>query len=324
MSPISATARRSAAQTTHQQFLSDVVSGFGNQPRSIPCKWLYDARGSELFEQICSTDDYYVTRTEMGLLDRHAVDIARRVGPGVEILEPGAGSGEKASLLLTALARPAAYLPLDISPAATEQAVSVVGRAHPALAVEPRVGDFMRVSAEGVPRVTASSRRLLLFPGSTLGNFSTAERRPLLRQFRNWLAPGDLLLLGVDLVKDVAVLERAYDDAQGVTAAFNLNLLERMRRELGARVEPNRFRHRAIYNEREQRVEMHLVSCEDQLVTLDGHPYSFRRGEFIHTENSHKFLPVPLSREVEHAGFRLLQRWEDERAYFSLQLYVAA
>lgn len=300
-------------------FLRDVVRGLRSTERSIPCKWLYDARGTSLFEQICRTSDYYVTRVEIALLHKYARALAARAGSGIELLEPGAGSGEKAAALLLEMVEPAGYLPLDISPAASELAQRTVARRCPGLRIEPRVGDF--TVAQQVGRLDNSKRRLLFFPGSTIGNFDVDERATLFRNFRNWLRPGDLFLAGVDLLKERTVLERAYDDRDGVTAAFNLNLLHRMQTELDAIVDVKAFRHRAVFNEGQRRIEMHLVSQQQQDLSVGGHSFRFMPGEFIHTENSHKFDVREFAAEVAAFGFQLLERREDESCYFSLQLF---
>lgn len=302
-------------------FLRDVVRGLNSQERSIPCKWLYDANGTSLFEQICRTNDYYVTRVEMGVLRAYARSWAHYAGQGTEVLEPGAGSGEKAAVLLSEMFEPAGYLPLDISAAASELAQRTVARRCPGLPIAPRIGDF--TVAQQVARLTHSKRRLLFFPGSTIGNFEPAERAALIENFRSWLRAGDLFLVGVDLVKERGVLEQAYDDREGVTSAFNLNLLRRMQTELHAAVNVDAFRHRAVFNENRRRIEMHLVSDRRQTVSVGGHHFPFLPGEFIHTENSHKFTVQGFADEVARFAFRPIEHREDDLQYFSLQLFEA-
>jgi L-histidine Nalpha-methyltransferase len=306
----------------HRPFLRDVLAGLAAKQRNIPCKWLYDARGTALFEQICRTNDYYVTRTELGLLRENAKIWAAHAGPNVELLEPGAGSGEKAAILLSEMVDPAGFIPFDISPTATQLAAQTVSGRCPGLPIEARIGDFTDAH-DRVPRLATSQRRLLFFPGSTLGNFDRRERSQVLRTFRGWLQPGDLFLVGVDLIKDRGVLERAYDDREGVTAAFNLNLLARAQRELHASLDVRGFRHRAVFNNLAQRIEMHLVSERRQTVSVGQQRFEFLPGEFIHTENSHKFETREFAEEVRAFGFRLIDRRQDSLEYFSHLLFEA-
>lgn len=321
MSHNHASTRFEGAPEASTSFLRDVVRGLQSRERNIPCKWLYDAKGTALFEQICGTRDYYVTRVEMGLLQTHARAWAAHAGEGTEVLEPGAGSGEKAAVLLSEMLAPAGYLPLEISPSASELAQRTVARRCPGLPIEPRIGDF--TVAHHVARLTRSKRRLLFFPGSTIGNFEPAERAGLIQNFRSWLRPGDLFLVGVDLVKERGVLEQAYDDREGVTSAFNLNLLRRMQTELNASVSMDAFRHRAVFNESRRRIEMHLVSERRHTLSVGGHNFTFLPGEFIHTENSHKFTVQEFAEEVARFAFRPLEHREDPSQYFSLQLFEA-
>lgn len=322
MSQTVAPGQEPSTSPLERSFLDDVLHGLASRERNIPCKWLYDARGSLLFEEICRTNDYYVTRIELGLLREWARLWASHAGRNTELLEPGAGSGEKAVLLLSQLEAPSGYLPLDISASATELAVRSVARARPNLHIDARQGDFTAPHFE-VARLPGSQRRLLFFPGSTIGNFDPGQRAKLLPTFRSWLQPGDLFLVGIDLVKDVRVLERAYDDRDGVTAAFNLNLLGRLQRELNATVDAHRFRHRAVYNEVERRIEMHLVSQWPNTVSIGEHHFRFSTGESIHTENSHKFEVDEFAEEVAGFGFRLIDQRRDAMHYFSHQLFEA-
>jgi L-histidine N-alpha-methyltransferase len=304
-------------------FLAEALAGLSAPRKALSPKWLYDARGSALYERICELQEYYPARTELGILERHAPAIARAVGPRALVFEFGAGSGRKTERLLEALAEPVAYLPVDISPDALLRAAAKLTRRFPALAVRPVVGDFTNgvvLPDEGLPAV----RRLSFFPGSTIGNFDPPDAAALLRKMAAEAGPGGALLIGVDLPKERAVLERAYDDAEGVTAAFDLNLLARMNRELGADFHLAAFRHRSAWNERLSRVEMHLQSLRDQVVRVGGTAISFRAGETIHTESAYKWDPRAFDALAGLAGWRPERSWTDDRGWFSVRLYHRA
>ncbi len=302
-------------------FLEDVIAGLSATPKTLPSKYFYDAAGSALFERICELPEYYPTRTERALLQQHAVAMADALGPRVLLIEPGAGSGEKTQLLLQALDRPAAYVPVDISGGYLAEVARGWRERFRLIEVLPVAADFTQ--AFSVPRVTAAAtRRVVFFPGSTLGNFEPSAARQLLAGFRTLAGEGGRLLLGVDLQKDVSILERAYDDAAGVTAAFNRNLLVRINRELGGRFDLDSFAHFARYDDTRHRIEMHLRSTRDQVVSVAGTTVRFRSGETIHTENSYKYTPESVRALASAAGWRAQARWLDPNSWFGLFLFA--
>jgi len=312
---------RAAAETERDRFLDEALAGLLAPRKALSPKWLYDARGSALYELVCEVPEYYPARTEMAILEAHAHEVARAVGPHALVFEFGSGNARKTERLLSALDRPVAYLPVDISREALLPAVAALRRRFPALEVRPVVGDF----TDGVHLPHADlecSRRLSFFPGSTIGNFDPPEAVALLRRMAREAGPGGALLIGVDAPKDAATLERAYDDAEGVTAAFDLNLLARINRELGADFRLSRFRHRALWNRRLSRVEMHLESVAEQVVHLGGTAIRFQAGETIHTESAYKWEPRAFDALAVLAGWRPERSWSDERAWFTVRLYV--
>jgi dimethylhistidine N-methyltransferase len=301
-------------------FAREVLNGLSSRPRAIPCRFLYDARGSELFERITQLDEYYPTRTEIGLLERHAGDIAELAGEDVAIVEFGSGSSRKTEILITALLDPAAYVAIDISPAALEDAASRLRRRFPALSVMPVTGDFN--GPLRFPESIGKKRRLGFFPGSTIGNFEHGDAVAFLQHAGNLLGEGAALLLGVDLKKDQSILIPAYDDSEGITAAFNLNLLERINRELDGSFNTAKFAHEAIYNEDAGRVEIYLTSREDQEVRVLGRSFHFVRGERIHTENSHKYTTADVAEMARRSGWTLAHAWVDDPALFCVAYLV--
>lgn len=302
--------------------LADALAGLAATPKTLPCKWLYDAEGARLFDAITELPEYYPTRTERAILREHGADIAVRVGRGAAVIELGPGDGAKAELLLAALLRPAAYVPVDIAPAFLDAAASRVAAAFPGLPVVPLVADLN--AAFTLPPLRVPGARLGFFPGSTIGNFTVDAAAALLRRLRSTLGTGAWLLLGADLVKDAAVLEAAYDDAAGVTAAFNLNLLRRLNHEAGADFDLDGFAHRAWWNAAARRVEMHLVARRAQRVTLAGQAFAFAAGETIHTEDSHKYTEADLRTLAERGGWRAEACWTDLERLFSVWLLAAA
>lgn len=303
-----------------REFLQTVWDGLAAKPKRIPPKYFYDARGSELFEAICRLPEYYPTRTERAILSRHAEAIAREVGPDAQLIEPGAGSCEKVRLLLEAL-RPAAYVPVEICAELVEAAAAQLRRAYPWLRVEPRSGDFTRL--EGLLDGLARGRPVVFFPGSTVGNLEPEEAVGFLARLAAVVGPGGHLIIGVDLKKDPGVLAAAYNDAAGTTAAFNRNLLVRINRELDGDFDPGAFEHRARYDGRQGRVEMHLVSRRAQTVRVAGRAFPFAAGESIHTENSYKYGLAEFAELAARAGLRQERYWADERGWFSVQLLRA-
>lgn len=294
------------------EFAHAMQLALAEPPRRISPKWFYDAEGSRLFDAICELPEYYPTRTELALLDRHGHDIARRIGPGAEIVEFGAGSLRKVRLLLDALEKPASFLPIDISADHLLAAAAQLQRDRPGLAVRPLAGDFTRSLA--LP--PASGPRVGFFPGSSIGNFAPDEALTLLQRMAGWLDGG--LLIGVDLVKDPDLLHAAYNDAQGMTARFNRNLLARANAELGADFELSRWAHSAFYHPTLQRIEMHLVSRSEQSVQLCGQVFTLAEGDSIHTENSYKYTVPGFQRLAERAGFTPEAVWVDGRRWFAL------
>lgn len=292
-----------------------LLAGLSRNPREIPCKYFYDAEGSRLFDAICDLPEYYQTRTETALLRRHAGEIAALIGPDVEILEFGAGSLRKVRILLEALESPRAYTPLDISGDYLGEVVRVLAADYPALALRPLVGDFTLPLS--IPALPGHPRRIGFFPGSTIGNFRPEAAAALLRRMRGVLKGGGLLV-GVDLVKDPARLHAAYNDAAGVTAAFNKNLLARANRELGADFDLDGFAHYAPYNPARQRIEMYLVSLRRQRVTVAGRRFDFAAGEAVHTEDSHKYTLESFREMAARAGFCPRAVWTDPERLFSL------
>lgn len=287
--------------------LADAIEGLSRPRKTLPAKYFYDQEGSRLFEAICETAEYYPTRTEIALLRRIAPEVGARIPRGAVLVEFGSGASVKTRLLLDAAPQLAAYVPIDISPAALAEAAAAITADYPSLAVAPLVGDFTRPM--DLPRELALHRRVGFFPGSTIGNFAPAEAQAFLADARARLGRGGLFLVGIDLVKPPSILEAAYDDAAGVTAAFNLNLLARLNRELGSDFDLQGFAHRAVWNPAESRMEMHLVSRGAQVVRLAGRAFAFEPGETIHTENSYKFTVEGFSALAAAAGWRVEAAW---------------
>jgi dimethylhistidine N-methyltransferase len=303
--------------------LSEVVAGLRSKPKTLPCKYFYDAEGSRLFDRICELEEYYPTRTEIGILRERASEIAGAVGARALVIELGSGSSTKTHGLLQALRHPAGYVPVDISREHLSQAAERIASQFPQLPVWPVCADF-NIEFDLPEHGTVERSRLIFFPGSTIGNFDRAARRTLLRRMHDLCGTrGGQLLIGIDLVKDIARLENAYDDAEGVTAAFNLNLLHRMNRELDSDFDPDRFSHCARFDEGQSRIEMHLVSEVDQVVTIDGETFHFEQHERICTEHSHKFTVDRFGTESAEAGWSLERTWTDRDDLFATLLFRA-
>jgi dimethylhistidine N-methyltransferase len=298
------------------EFAHDLAVALASRPRSISPKYFYDAQGSQLFDRICELPEYYPTRTELGILARNAREIAAQIGPHAEIVEFGAGSLRKVRLLLDAMNQPARLLPIDISAEHLSLSVAALRRDYPQLAVQPVAGDYTLPLQLPQP-MRGAGQRVGFFPGSTIGNFTPDEALHFL-QGAGRLLRGGALLLGADMVKHPAVLHAAYNDAQGVTAAFNLNLLARANRELGTRFVLEQFDHSAFYNAPLQRIEMHLVSRVRQTIAFAGGACEFQEGETLHTENSYKFTVEGLRALAERAGFRPGPVWMDPDRLFSV------
>jgi dimethylhistidine N-methyltransferase len=303
-------------------FHRDVIAGLSATSKTLPCKWFYDVRGSELFEEITRLDEYYPTRTELALLNDIAGDLGAALPARAWVVEFGSGSSRKSDLFLNALANPCGYVPIDVAGDYLEAAASALSDRLPHLDVIPVVGDF---TAEiPLPPALAGAPAVGFFPGSTIGNFEPPQAARFLARARRMLGDGAHMVVGVDLKKDLDVLLPAYDDAKGVTADFNLNLLERINRELDGGFDRARFAHRVRYDEDEGRVEMHLESTVDQTVRIDGHAFDFRAGETIHTENSYKYAVDDFHRVAGGAGWRALRHWTDADDLFSIHLLAAA
>ena len=297
-------------------FAHDMLRALESRPRSVSPKYFYDAQGSQLFDRICELPEYYPTRTELRILTANARDIGAYMGARAEIVEFGAGSLRKIRLLLGAMDRPARYLPIDISGEHLAQSAAGLQQDYPGLDVQPLEADYTQRLLLPA-RLPGAGQRVGFFPGSTIGNFTPQEALRFL-QIAGQVLRGGALLLGADLIKDPALLHAAYNDSQGVTAAFNLNLLARANRELGTRFALDQFAHSAFYNAPEQRIEMHLVSRRRQQVALGGEWHEFDEGETLHTENSYKFTVDGLRALAQRAGFRPGPVWTDEDRLFSV------
>src|SRR5262245_20598264 len=297
--------------------LQEVLAGLSRPHKHLPCKYFYDERGSGLFEQICALQEYYPTRCELAILEKHAGEIAELLGPGCALIEYGSGSGRKTRLLLERVGE-GVYYPVDISREHLLHTAGLLARDFPRLEVVPVCADFSPPFALPASR-RAARRRAVYFSGSTIGNFGPAESARLLRQIAGQVGPGGGLLIGVDLKKDRAILEPAYDDAAGVTAEFNLNLLARLNRELGADFALERFRHRAFYNEAHGRIEVHLVSLAAQAVRVGGRRCALAAGETICTEYSYKYSLEDFARLAGAAGMEVRRVWTDGAGLFSVQ-----
>jgi dimethylhistidine N-methyltransferase len=301
-------------------FRNDVLRGFALRPRAIPARWFYDRRGSELFEQITDLPEYYPTRTETAILRACCGDVARIAGKGRAVVEFGSGSSTKTPILLEAV-DPAAYVPIDISGDFLRESSAVLATAFPGLSVLPVEADFMHPIS--LPAQVADTPKLGFFPGSTIGNMIPHSSTDLLRAMKESLGEGAMLLIGMDRIKDQATLEAAYDDAQGVTAAFNLNLIERINRELDGTIPLDAFRHRAIWNDPRARIEMHLEATRDVSFTIEGRPFEMAAGETIHTENSHKFGERDARILLRAGGWTPVGEWTDAEGRFAVLLAEA-
>jgi dimethylhistidine N-methyltransferase len=303
-------------------FAADVFRGLSRQQKSLPCKYFYDEEGSRLFDAICALEEYYPTRTEIGLLRDFGPDIAQHVGRGVSLIEFGCGSLVKTRLLLDALADAALYVPIDISHEHLLREAAVLNDEYARLEVIPVVADFTRGVSLPAKAAAAGRKRVAFFPGSTVGNFDHAEAARFLGRVARLAGRGGGLLIGVDLKKDEETLVRAYDDSRGVTAAFNLNMLARINRELEGDFDLAAFRHVALYDAGMGRIEIHLESLHAQTARVLGRAFHFRAGETIHTENSYKYSVEEFRALAASAGFRSAKTWVDGKNLFSIH-YLA-
>jgi dimethylhistidine N-methyltransferase len=302
------------------EFHADVVAGLSRRPRRLPCKYFYDERGSQLFDRICELDEYYLTRTELAIMREYAPEMATTIGHGASLIELGSGSSVKTQLLLDALVDPASYVPVDISRHHLQKSAARLARVYPALRIRPVAADFTR--GFRLPDSVAATNRVVYFPGSTIGNFRPSAAQRFLQEIARIVGPGGGLLIGIDLVKERSVLTAAYNDAAGVTAAFNLNLLARIKRELAGSFDLPAFRHLAIYNASRQRIEMHLVSTKAQTVRIGDRRFEFELGETIRTELSHKYTIDQFAALAAPAALRLQHVWTDERRWFAVLYFT--
>lgn len=314
------TSADSNADSDDGGLLGEVLAGLGTPRKRLPAKLFYDEAGSQLFEQICGLDEYYPTRTEIGILRARAGDIAERLGPHCRLVEFGSGSSSKTHVLLEAMRSPSAYVPIDISPSALKGAARELSRSFPGLAVEPLCADFTGPLSLGPARPDAR-RTAVFFPGSTVGNFEPAEARALLGRMAGLAGRGGGVLVGIDLKKDPALLHAAYNDRRGVTAAFNRNALVRLNREFGGTFPVEGFAHYAFYNPSEGRIEMHLVGDARRRVEVAGRPFAFEEGESIVTEYSYKYSVAGFRQLAASAGLGLREVWVDSRRHFAV-LYL--
>jgi dimethylhistidine N-methyltransferase len=313
-------AQPAAALAPDPAFRDDVLAGLALPIRAVPARWLYDRRGSELFEAITRLPEYYLTRSDKALLECHCPEVAALAGKGNAVIEFGSGSSAKTPLLLRAV-KPSAYVPIDISGEFLREAVTALAAEFPGLPIHPVEADFM--TSIQLPAAVAAEPKLGFFPGSTIGNMVPRTAVNLLRAMKEALGIGSYLLIGMDRIKDVDVLLRAYDDAAGVTAEFNLNLLRRINAELEGTIPIDAFRHRALWNDPLSRIEMHLEAVRDVAFTVAGRPFAMPAGETIHTENSHKYGPRDGRLLLRAAGWRPVQEWTDADERFALILAEA-
>lgn len=296
----------------------EILTGLHAPHKMLPSKYFYDTRGSELFDAICELPEYYPTRTELGIMETRLPEIAGALGSHLLLVEPGSGSSQKTRLLLEALHKPIAYVPVDISRNHLVNAADELNRRYPKLEVLPVCADFSQPFELPRPEC-AIDRVAIYFPGSTIGNFEPGAAIRLLKQLRLLAGEDSALLIGVDLRKDHRTLEAAYNDQAGVTAEFNLNILRRINQEMEADFDLSRFRHQAVFNDTESRIEMHLVSGASQIVHVGAERFSFREGEHIVTEYSYKYTLNSFAALASKAGYTVEQVWTDDRRWFSVQ-----
>ena len=305
------------------EFLSDAVSSLSSEPRTLPCKYFYDARGAALFQKICELPEYYITRTEIDILDRRRSEIAAQLGPNIELIGLGTGAGTKTRIVIEALEKPAVYIPVDISEKQLRQSAAAFHQIFPDLEILPVAADYLQ------PVLLPSSRRkparnVVYFPGSTIGNFEPDEAVRFLLRVAKVCEGNGGLLIGVDLQKDRHVIEAAYNDSAGVTAEFNLNLLVRANRELGANFDLTKWRHQAVYNSDKGRIEMYLISQAAQTLRLANRHFEFGAGERILTEYSYKYTPEGFSALASRSGFEFQKIWTDDARLFGVFYFTVA
>lgn len=301
------------------EFFEDVVAGLSNHPAQLPCKYFYDVRGSELFEAICECQEYYVTRADLALHEAHLSEISAMVGPMAHVIEFGSGAGVKTSKLLAALESPRAYTPIEISASALAASARDLKRNFPDIEITPLKADYTQdIDADRLNLDPPARRRVVYFPGSTIGNFDHAEALAFLKRMARMARNAGAILIGVDLMKPEKQLIAAYDDREGRTAAFNLNLLERIQRELKAELELDAFAHEARFNAGESRIEMHLVANRPTRIQIEDHAFEFAAGDSIHTESSHKYSVSDFRDLAHRAGLKSVKVWKDPNGLFSM------
>ena len=299
-------------------FLTDVVEGLSRAQKTLSPKYFYDQKGSVLFDEICRAPEYYITRTELELLDSVLPEVATLTGPEAIVIEWGSGSSWKIRKVLDALERPAEYIAIDISSDHLKAAAAEIAKQYPGVKVGAICADFLAPIHLPDEAIVSEGRRLGFLPGSTIGNFEPAVAAEILERATGLLESGGALLIGTDLQKSEEILLAAYNDAGGVTAAFNLNLLERMKAELKAEIDVSAFKHEALYNQKNHRIEMHLRATRPTEIRVSGHSFAFKAGESIHTENSHKFTVEGFQQIARDAGFEPSEVWTDKDGLFAL------
>lgn len=302
-----------------EAFRQDVFRGLSAIPKTLPSKYFYDVRGSRLFDRICGLDEYYLARTEMEIMNHHAAEMAACLGRHLRLVEYGSGSSVKTRRLLDALESPSLYVPVDVSQRHLHATAERLRADYPGLPISPVVADFTQPFGLPAPP-PGEGRTCIYFPGSTIGNYRPRQAAELLQSVRRLCGAEGLMLIGVDLQKSDRVLHAAYNDRQGVTAAFNKNVLRRINRELDADFDLDAFTHRAFYNHKQSRIEMHLQSRHDQVVMVTGRPFTFQRDETICTELSHKYTVTGFECLAAETGWETCQVWCDSRRYFAVIL----
>ncbi len=311
-----------SSDSVSEDFLRDVIDGLSKEKKTLSCKYFYDERGSGLFDEICELDEYYVTRTEIGIMRDHAAAMADRIGPNATVIELGSGSSIKTTWLLERLIDPAAYYPVDISTEHLNRSAARLAEQFPDIRVQAISADFTEPIS--IPEENENSgKRVVYFPGSTIGNFEPDAARQLLEQLSDLAGESGGLLIGIDLQKDPSIIEAAYNDSKGTTGQFNLNILERMKRELNANVQTEQFVHRATYNSELGRVELDLVSSCSQAIEIAGHRFEFESGEAIRTEHSHKYAIDGFAQLAASVQFELDSAWTDSNNYFAILYFQA-
>lgn len=302
-----------------QEVMRDIISGFAETPPRLPSKYFYDEAGSVLFDQICALPEYYPTRTETRILEDNIASVCEAIGTGSLLIEPGCGSCDKTRIILEQHDKLAGFVPIDISSDYLNNTARELQERYPQVRIQPLALDFMQpFELPAFEADISAARRVVFYPGSTLGNFTPARARKFLEQMASLMGAGGRMILGLDQKKDAHMLERAYDDAQGVTASFNLNMLHHLNRRLKQPVfDPEKFEHRARWNEEKSRIEMHLVSTDSQYVQLDGNIYNFAKNDYIVTEYSHKYTDGMLTGLIDGL-FEIAQVWKDDDEFFGL------